>query len=83
MGHARYPHLTAKNELDAANLGDQNKLVESGGTEMSTRKIQIASVARPREGWGEKFRLMSDSGKDQLIEELNVQTQWEKDEWEW
>ena len=64
-------------------------LEQSGlGTEVDLKveneMIVIRSAARPREGWGELFRLMSESGDDKVVdEEFGGQTEWDKDEWEW
>lgn len=63
--------------LEQSRLGDEVELeVENG-------MILIRSATRPREGWEEKFRLMSRSGEDTLIDEALVETAWDKEEWEW
>ncbi|HEY5513747.1 MAG TPA: AbrB/MazE/SpoVT family DNA-binding domain-containing protein [Geomonas sp.] len=64
--------------LEQSRLGTEVELV------VENEMIVIRSAARPREGWGEKFRLMSEGGDDKMIdEELSGQTEWDKDEWEW
>jgi antitoxin MazE len=46
--------------------------------------ILFRSVSHPREGWGEKFRLMAESADDKMIDEdLSGLTEWDEDEWEW
>jgi antitoxin MazE len=52
--------------------------------EVENEMIVIRSAARPRKGWAEKFRLMSEGGDDKIIDEGgNIQNEWDKDEWEW
>ena len=64
--------------LEQSRLGTEVELV------VENEMIVIRSATRPREGWGEKFRLMSGSGDDGMIDgELGGQTEWDKDEWEW
>lgn len=65
-------------------LLEQSRLGTEVELEVEDEKIVIHSVSQPRQGWDQKFRLMAQSGDDKLIdEEQSVQTQWEKDEWEW
>lgn len=65
-------------------LLEQSRLGTEVDLEVENEMIVIRPAARPREGWGEKFRLMSESGDDQMIDEdLSEQTVWDKDEWEW
>lgn len=64
--------------LEQSHLGKEVEL------EVEDEKIVIRSAAHPRQGWAEKFRLMVESGDDRMIDEdLSVQTEWDKDEWEW
>lgn len=64
--------------LEQSHLGTEVEL------EVEDEKIVIRSASRPRQGWGEKFRLMAESGDDRMIDEdLSVETEWGKDEWEW
>ena len=64
--------------LEQSHLGTEVEL------EVEDEKIIIRSASRPRQSWGEKFRLMAEGGDDRTIaEEMNVETEWDKDEWEW
>jgi antitoxin MazE len=64
--------------LEQSHLGTEVEL------EVEDEKIIIRSASRPRQGWGEKFRLMAGSGDERPSEEdMNVETEWDKDEWEW
>jgi len=64
--------------LEQSHLGTEVEL------EVEDKKIVIRSASCPRQGWGEKFRLMAESGDDRMIDEdLSGQSEWDKDEWEW
>lgn len=64
--------------LQQSHLGTEVELV------VEDERIIISSASHPRQGWGEKFRLMTESGDDKMIDEsLSVQTEWEKEEWQW
>lgn len=65
-------------------LLEQSRLGTEVELEVENEMIVIRPAARTRAGWGEKFRLMSENGDDQMIDEdLSGQTVWDKDEWEW
>ena len=65
-------------------LLEQSRLGTEVELEVEDEKIVIRPVSHPRQGWGENFRLMAESGDDTMIdEELGGQTEWDKDEWEW
>jgi antitoxin MazE len=64
-------------------LLEQSRLGTEVDLEVENDMIVIRPATRPREGWGEQFRLMSEREDDQLIEDLSGQTEWDKDEWEW
>ncbi len=64
--------------LEQSHLGTEVEL------EVEDEKIIIRSASRPRAGWGEKFRLMAESGDNPTIDgDMGVETEWERDEWEW
>ena len=64
--------------LEQSHLGTEVEL------EVEDEKIIIRSASLPRQGWGEKFRLMAASGDDVMMDaDLSAQTEWDKDEWEW
>lgn len=64
--------------LQQSHLGTEVEL------DVEDERIVISSASHPRQGWGEKFRLMAESGDDKIIDEgLSVQTEWEKEEWQW
>ncbi|MBC8019458.1 MAG: AbrB/MazE/SpoVT family DNA-binding domain-containing protein [Verrucomicrobia bacterium] len=65
-------------------LLEQSRLGTEVELEVENEMIVIRSATRPREGWKEKFRLMSESGDDKMIDEgPGDQTEWDKEEWEW
>ena len=65
-------------------LLEQSHLGTEVDLEVEDEKIVIRSAARPRQGWGDKFRLMAENGDDRMIDEdLSEKTDWDKDEWEW
>jgi antitoxin MazE len=64
-------------------LLEQSRLGTEVDLEVEDNKIVIRPATRPREGWAEQFRLMSEREDDKMIEDLSGQTQWDKDEWEW
>jgi antitoxin MazE len=64
--------------LEQSHLGKEVEL------EVEDEKIVIRSATHPRQGWGEKFQLMAESGDDRMIDtDLGGQTDWDKDEWGW
>lgn len=65
-------------------LLEQSRLGTEVELEVEDEMILIRSASHPREGWVEKFRLMSESGDDRMIDEdPGGQTEWDRDEWEW
>ena len=63
-------------------LLEQSRVGKEVDVEVENGMIVIRSASRPREGWTEKFQLMAEHGDDKLVDE-GVQTEWDKDEWEW
>lgn len=58
--------------------------MRSNGLEVDKEIVGIPSATRPRLGWNEKFRLMSESGDDKMIDDdLLGQTEWDRGKWEW
>jgi antitoxin MazE len=65
-------------------LLEQSRLGSEVELEVEDGMILIRSASHPREGWGEKYRLMAESSDDKMIDEdLSGQTEWDEDEWEW
>ena len=65
-------------------LLEQSRLGTEVELEVENDMILIRSASHPREGWGEKFRLMAESADDRMIDEdLSGLTEWDEDEWEW
>ena len=61
--------------LEAAELKDEVEL------EVRDGRLIIAAVGRPRTGWDETFRSMSEKGDDRLLDDGALETSsW--DEWE-
>lgn len=64
--------------LQQSHLGTEVEL------DVEDEKIVISNASHPRQGWGEKFRLMAESGDDKMIDEtLSMETEWDKEEWQW
>lgn len=65
-------------------LLEQSRLGTEVELEVENEMIVIRSATRPRDGWAEQFRLMSERGDDKMIDEVpGEQTEWDKEEWEW
>ena len=65
-------------------LLEQSRLGTEVELEVENEMIVIRSATRPRDGWAEQFRLMSECGDDKMIDEdPGEQTDWDKEEWEW
>jgi antitoxin MazE len=58
-----------------------------GGTvELEVHKdhLVIRPVVKPRSGWEESFRRMTQQGDDVLLDRESLpRTQWDETEWEW
>jgi len=64
--------------LQQSHLGTEVEL------DVEDEKIVIRSASHPRQGWGEKFKLMAETGDDKMIDkDSSVETEWEKEEWQW
>jgi antitoxin MazE len=52
--------------------------------EVIDQKIIIHSVVRSRQGWDQKFKLMTENQEDRgsNLEDL-IENQFDRDEWEW
>jgi antitoxin MazE len=65
-------------------LLEQSRLEKEVELEVSDKQIIIRSAGRPRQGWGDKFKLMAQNKDDKPADSVtHIQTRWEKDEWEW
>ena len=65
-------------------LLEQSHLGTEVDLEVEDEKIVIRSASRPRQDWSEKFRLMTEIGDDKMTDDdSTVQTEWDKDEWQW
>jgi antitoxin MazE len=62
---------------------EQTQLGEEVELEVRDGRIIIRPATRPREGWDEAFRLMSQRGDDQLLIDAVSLSGWDKDEWQW
>ena len=64
--------------IEQSHLGTEVEL------EVDNGKIVIRSASHPRQGWCEKFQFMAEIGDDKMIDaDLIVETEWDKDEWQW
>jgi len=63
--------------LQECGLGEEVELV------VKEDKIIIYPINKVRGGWEETYKKMADIGDDDLIDQANIQTAWDEDEWEW
>jgi len=63
--------------LQECGLGEEVELV------VNEDKIIIYPINKVRGGWEEAYKNMADIGDDDLIDQANIQTAWDEDEWEW
>jgi antitoxin MazE len=63
--------------LQECGLGEEVELV------VKEEKIIIYPINKVRGGWEEAYKNMADIGDDDLIDQANIQTAWDEDEWEW
>jgi len=63
--------------LQECGLGEEVELV------VKEDKIIIYPINKVRGGWEEAYKNMADIGDDDLIDQANIQTAWDEDEWEW
>lgn len=65
-------------------LLEQSHLGTEVDLEVEDEKIVIRSASRNRQGWEEKFKSMAESRDDEMIaDDLCVETEWDKEEWQW
>lgn len=62
--------------IDQTRLGNEVEIAIQRGT------IVIRPLSRPRNGWAERFRAMSEQGDDQLLDKPTP-TKWDRSEWVW
>lgn len=62
--------------LEQTGLSDDVELV------VRADEIVIRSAKSPRADWTAAFARMAEAGDDELLEDL-VETEWDKEEWEW
>ena len=63
--------------LEQAGLDEDVELVLEDGA------IVIRNLPQPRRGWAEKFRTMSESGDDLLLDEETASSRFDDEEWDW
>ena len=64
--------------LEQSHLGTEVEL------EVEDEKIVIRPASHPRQGWGERFRLMAENGDDRLLDgDAPSTSEWDETEWEW
>jgi antitoxin MazE len=64
--------------IEETGLGEEVEIQAEGN------RLIIARADRPRANWATRFRKMARAGDDALIDgDVQIQTAWEKDEWEW
>jgi antitoxin MazE len=63
-------------------LLEQTGLSEDVELVVRADEIVIRSAKSPRADWAAAFERMAEAGDDELLEDL-VETEWDKEEWEW
>ena len=64
--------------IEETGLGDEVEILVEGN------RLIIAPADRPRSGWRTAFQKMAQMADDVLVDgDVQVETEWEKDEWEW
>ena len=63
--------------LDQTDIGTDVEL------EVQENRIVIRSSKSLRYDWEEQFRIMAELGDDQLFDEVDQLSTWDKEEWEW
>ncbi len=53
--------------------------------EVREDELIIRPINKPRKGWSEAFRIMSEQNDDTLLEinNLSIRNRWDEEEWEW
>jgi len=65
-------------------LLEQTRLGKEVELEVEDQKIVIHPIARSRQGWDQKFKLMAENKEDSLINgDLPIKNQFDRGEWEW
>ena len=65
-------------------LLEQSRLGTEVELEVEDEKIIIRAASHPRQDWDDKFRLMAASGDDKMLHgDSPLETEWDKDEWQW
>ena len=64
-------------------LLDQTNLSGNVYLEVEQNQIIIRPISAIREGWDEQFKLMAQMGDDNLLDDENLVSSWDDEEWEW
>lgn len=65
-------------------LLERSNLPEEIELEAEDDRIIIRATRQARHGWEAAFRGMAERGDDALLDDVSpVQTQWDKDDWQW
>lgn len=65
-------------------LIERSNLSEEVELEALHNQIVIRSARQPRADWESAFRTMAERNDDELLDEnLQNQTRWDEDEWQW
>jgi len=52
--------------------------------EVQNEHLVVRPISRPRSGWEDTFRSMTEKGDDKLLDQDSwTKTEWDKTEWEW
>jgi antitoxin MazE len=63
--------------LEQTDIGTEVEL------EVQENRIIIRSSKSLRHDWEDQFRIMAELGDDQLLDEVDQLSTWDKEEWEW
>ncbi len=65
-------------------LLEQTRLGKEVELEVKDQRIVIHPIARSRQGWNQKFKLMAENKEDRLIHgDVPIKNQFDQGEWEW
>ncbi len=64
-------------------LIEQSGLTDEVELEIGDRTIVIRAAGHPRRGWKEAFESMAQHGDDAMIDPEPLESDWDREEWQW
>jgi len=62
---------------------DQTGILDDVEIEVEKNQIIIRPIKNAREGWDTAFKMMGETGDDELIIDENISHSWDEEEWQW